>query len=58
MGTKKAGEQNKRVITQNSTGTYSVSLPIELVKQLHWQRRQKVVIKRQGSKLVITDWEG
>lgn len=57
MGTRKSGEQNIRSITQNSSGTYSVSLPIGLVRQLRWQRNQRVVVKKQGNKLIISDYK-
>ena len=56
MGTRKAGEQNIRNITQNRTGTYQVSLPIQLVRELQWKDRQKVTVKKQGDKLIIEDW--
>ncbi|MCA9342922.1 hypothetical protein KC950_02835 [Candidatus Saccharibacteria bacterium] len=57
MGARKDGEQDVRSITQNSSGTYSVSLPIGLIRQLRWQRNQRVTIKKQGNKLVITDYK-
>ena len=53
MGTRKISEQNIRSITQNSTGTYSVSLPISLVQEMRLKRRQKVSVRRQGRKIVI-----
>ena len=57
MGVRKAGEQSTRTILQNSTGTYMVSIPIELVRELKWKRGQKVVIKRTGKKIYIEDWQ-
>ena len=57
MGVRRAGEQSVRNITQNRTGTYQVSLPIGLVRELKWQQGQKVTIKRSGDKLVIQDWK-
>lgn len=56
MGARKAGEQNVRNITQNRTGTYQVSLPIQLVRELRWQNRQRVVVKKQANKLIIEDF--
>ncbi len=58
MGTRKSGEQNVRNITKNSTGTYQVSLPIDLVRTLGWKQGQKVVFKKRGKDLVIVDWQG
>lgn len=33
-----------------------VTLPISLVNELGWQRKQKVVVEKQGKTLVIRDW--
>lgn len=57
MGVRRAGEQSIRNITQNSTGTYQVSLPIGLVRELRWQQGQKVVISMRGKKLIVEDWK-
>jgi hypothetical protein len=56
MGTRKSGEQNVRNLTKNASGTYSISVPIELVRQLNWQVGQQVIVTKQGSKLVVQDW--
>jgi Ni/Co efflux regulator RcnB len=58
MGARKAGEQGVRNLTQNSTGTYQISLPITLIRELRWQQGQKVVVTKRGDKLVIEDWKG
>ncbi|MFT4532330.1 MAG: hypothetical protein ACI9T8_000348 [Candidatus Saccharimonadales bacterium] len=57
MGARKAGEEEVRSITQNATGTYSVSLPIAAIRELKWQNHQKVTITRRGDKLIIEDWK-
>lgn len=57
MGARKAGEQQVRNLTQNRTGTYSVSLPIELIRALKWKQGQRVVVSRSGNNLVIKDWK-
>ena len=36
--------------------SYMVTLPRELIAELGWQKKQKVVITRQGKTLVIKDW--
>lgn len=56
MGTRKATEQLVRNLTVNSTGTYSVSLPKSLIRELRWQRGQRLTVARQGKKLIIQDW--
>ncbi len=57
MGTRKSGEQQIRNLTKNSTGTYQLSIPIELVRQLRWQQGQQLVVKKQGDKLVVVDYD-
>ncbi len=57
MGDRKRGQEQIRNLTQNRTGTYSISLPIELIRQLSWRSGQKLVVKRSGKKLIIEDWQ-
>jgi len=47
---------NRRLIrrlTKNSTGTLSVTIPIEHASALGWGKGRQVQIKRYGKKLVI-----
>jgi antitoxin component of MazEF toxin-antitoxin module len=37
--------------------SYALTLPIGLVRELGWQERQKVTVKRKGNNLIITDWK-
>lgn len=37
--------------------TMAVTLPIELVRELQWREKQKVVVKKRGDTIVIADWE-
>jgi antitoxin component of MazEF toxin-antitoxin module len=57
MGTTKVEYEDIRIITQNSTGTYSVTLPIARMRKLGWRKGQKITVKQQGEKLVIEDWK-
>jgi len=57
MGARREGQQSVRSITQNSTGTYSVSLPIAFVRKLKWRQGQKVTVERRGKDLIIKDWK-
>jgi bifunctional DNA-binding transcriptional regulator/antitoxin component of YhaV-PrlF toxin-antitoxin module len=57
MGTRKAGEQQIRNITTNSSGTYQISIPKQLVAELRWRSGQKVVVTKMGDKLLIEDWK-
>ena len=57
MGRQKIGKESVRTITQNNSGTYSVTLPKELMRELRWQKRQRVTVKRKGKQLLITDYK-
>lgn len=37
--------------------SYYVVLPIDIVRELGWRERQKLVIKKKGNKIIIEDWE-
>lgn len=55
MGRRKLNENGIRKLTRTTRGSILVSLPIELVRELKWRDKQKVVIKKRGRKLVIED---
>ncbi len=57
MGTKRIGSEHDRRLLANSTGTYMVSLPINMVRNLKWRQGQKLTIRESGKKLIIEDWK-
>jgi antitoxin component of MazEF toxin-antitoxin module len=57
MGTRKANEQQIRNITTNSSGTYQISIPKQLLGELKWRQGQRVTVTKLGNKLIIEDWE-
>jgi bifunctional DNA-binding transcriptional regulator/antitoxin component of YhaV-PrlF toxin-antitoxin module len=40
--------------------TYAVTLPIEVVRQFRWQKRQKLqlTINEEKKRIIIEDWSG
>ncbi len=48
--------RNIRKIYKKS-GSYSVTIPMEIAKDLKIRKGQKVVFKRRGKSIVISDWE-
>lgn len=43
---------------QKSSGSYYLSVPIELIRALKWKGGQKLVVKKYGkNKVVIEDWK-
>ena len=57
MARRNLEDRNIRKLRKNEGGTTLVSLPIEYVRELRWQDRQKVVVTKQGNKLIIEDWK-
>jgi bifunctional DNA-binding transcriptional regulator/antitoxin component of YhaV-PrlF toxin-antitoxin module len=52
-------EHNIRKLNKVGRGrTIAVTLPIELVRELGWREKQKVVVKKRGNGLFIEDWKG
>ena len=40
-------------------GDYSlyITLPKPILRELRWRKRQKVVVRRSGSRIIIEDWK-
>jgi antitoxin component of MazEF toxin-antitoxin module len=53
---RKLEDKNTRKISKHG-GSYSVTLPIELVRELGWRDNQKIVIKRVRGGLNIKYWK-
>ena len=45
-----------RKVGRNSQGTYYITIPKELMKELKFKEKQKVVIKKRGKAILIEDW--
>ncbi|MFH1375424.1 MAG: AbrB/MazE/SpoVT family DNA-binding domain-containing protein [Patescibacteria group bacterium] len=37
--------------------SYAVTIPLEIVRELNWKKKQKVVVKKRGKGVVVGDWE-
>ena len=57
MGVRKQSEQNIRKITKLGNKSLAVTLPVEIMEKLGWREKQKVVVKRKGRKLIISDFK-
>lgn len=53
---RKLEDKNIRKILKNGD-SYAVTLPIELVRELKWKEKQKVMVKKRGKGLTIVDWK-
>ena len=55
---RKLENRNIRKLTRTGGGrSVSVTLPIDYIRELKWQDRQKVVVSKKGKTLIIKDWE-
>ena len=57
MANKKSNETEIRKLTKVGRASIAVTLPIELMRELGWREKQKVTVKKSGSKLIIEDWK-
>lgn len=56
MANKKAEERGIRKLTKAGKKSIAVTLPIELVRELGWREKQKVVVSRVKGGLMIRDF--
>jgi len=55
---KRAQNENQiRKLTKLGKKSLCVTIPIEIIREFGWRERQKVVVKKQGKKIVIADWK-
>lgn len=57
MANKKSNETNVRKLTKIGKHSIGLTLPIEVVRELGWRERQKVVVKVERRKIIISDWK-
>lgn len=50
-------DRNIRKLNKTGNGSVIVTLPIEIIRKLEWQAKQKVVVKQEGKRIIIEDWE-
>lgn len=56
MARSKSTKQNIRKLTRLGGHSLGLTIPIEITRVLGWRERQKVVVKREGKKLIVKDW--
>jgi len=59
MPTRKLEDRNIRKLTRvGSKGqSLAVTLPIEIIRELKWKEKQKVVVKKVKGGMLIKDWK-
>ena len=54
---KSYSKENIRKITKTGSGSYYIIVPKEMIKELGWKERQKVILKRIGKDIKISDFK-
>jgi len=57
MSNRKSSEKNIRKLSKMGKKSVGLTLPIEIIRELGWKEKQKVVVKKAGSKIIIRDWK-
>jgi bifunctional DNA-binding transcriptional regulator/antitoxin component of YhaV-PrlF toxin-antitoxin module len=56
MAMKKLVDKSIRKITRAGKASLSVTIPIEIIKELGWREKQRVRVKRIRGGVEIKDW--
>ncbi|NCN07327.1 hypothetical protein GW933_01400 [Candidatus Falkowbacteria bacterium] len=56
MARRKLEDKNIRKINKLGV-SYAVTIPIEIMREFKWKEKQKVVVKKRGNSLIISDWK-
>ncbi|HRY82988.1 MAG TPA: AbrB/MazE/SpoVT family DNA-binding domain-containing protein [Candidatus Moranbacteria bacterium] len=57
MPRRKNEESNVRKLVKLGGQSLAVTLPIEIMRELGWKEKQKVVVKMERKKIIIADWK-
>ena len=57
MANKKSTDKNIRKLTKIGRQSIGLTLPIEMVRELGWRERQKVVVKKVKGGFLVKDWK-
>ena len=57
MARRKLSDKNIRKLSRIGDHSLGLTLPIEIVRELKWREKQKVVVKKKGKGILITDWQ-
>ena len=57
MAKRAQNENSIRKLTKLGKKSLAVTIPIEIIREFGWRERQKVVVKKAGRKIIISDWK-
>ncbi|MCX6763303.1 MAG: hypothetical protein NTZ97_01025 [Candidatus Moranbacteria bacterium] len=57
MAKRPQNESQIRKLTKLGKKSLCVTIPIEIIREFGWRERQRVVVKKLGKKIIISDWK-
>jgi len=57
MAKRAQNENSIRKLTKLGGKSLCVTIPIEIIREFGWRERQKLVVKKFGKKVIISDWK-
>jgi len=57
MARRRLEKRNIRKLTKLGGKSIAVTIPIDMIRELKWQERQKVVVEKKGKTITIRDWK-
>jgi hypothetical protein len=57
MAKRAQNESQIRKLTKLGKKSLCVTIPIEIIREFSWKERQKLVVKKFGRKVIISDWK-
>lgn len=50
-------DKSTRKLMMTGNYSYIVSIPREIIAELGWRKKQKLVVTREGNVIIIRDWK-
>jgi len=50
-------QEIRKIAVTGPYGTYFISLPKKMIRQLNWRKGEKKVVNLEGKTIRISDWE-
>ena len=57
MARRKLANKNVRKLARMGGRSIGLTLPIEILRQLKWREKQKVIVRKRGKGILISDWK-
>jgi antitoxin component of MazEF toxin-antitoxin module len=54
---RKIEDKNIRKLARSGKTSLAVTIPRDFIVEVGWHEKQKVVVKKQGKNIVISDWK-